>query len=99
MSDNDFDRVETEKKLSKLAKKFDEPLVEELNNMSEADLKARIVSCQMNLEESNAAKARDEKLAEVAEELKELRAPYRETISHQRKVLTYATLRLRMMEL
>lgn len=91
---NMSDLVEIQKKLSKVKKKLDQMLIEELDDMAEADLKSRIVKCVGNIAESESAKEKDTQLQDCKVELKNLAAPYRDAISHQRAILKYVTLLL-----
>ncbi len=91
---SDISREELDEKLAKLAKILTELEVEELQNMSKDDLKARITRCQLNITESKLAQERDEELENAKALVKKYRSPYSDAIKIQRAIMDFAALRL-----
>jgi len=80
--------------ISKLLKVLSESEVEDLNAMSETDLRSRIVTVQRQRSDNAIAREIDVDLKKAREEVKELAAPYAETEKHLAAITSYAVLRL-----
>ena len=83
--------------LKKLLKVLSESEVEDLDAMSEADLRSRIVTVQRQRSDNAIAKEVDVDLKKAREEVKELTAPYTETEKRLAAITSYAVLRLQNM--
>jgi len=80
--------------LKKLLKVLSQSEVEDLDAMSEADLRSRIVTVQRQRSDNAIAKEVDVDLKKAREQVKELAAPYAETEKRLAAVTSYAVLRL-----
>lgn len=87
-------REELDGRLAKLAKKIGKSMAEELQNMTNQDLRSRVTRCQMNILETKLAMERDEVLSEMKDKVKDLAGPYRDALSNQKRIAEYAALRL-----
>lgn len=83
--------------LKKLLKVLSESEIEDLDAMSEADLRSRIVTVQRQRSDNAIAKEVDVDLKKAREEVKELTAPYTETEKRLAAITSYAVLRLQNM--
>lgn len=80
-----------ETKMNKLRKKLPPELVEELEQMDEADLRKRIVTSECNLHETQKAKEADKELNDLKYKVKEASAPFAEAKKLQTAIIQYAT--------
>lgn len=88
--------VVLQEKMHKLRKKIDPDVLEELEAMEEAELRARIVQCELNEYEVVKARESDVALRELKLKVKEASAPYSEGVKEQRTIATYASCLLDM---
>lgn len=79
-----------EGRMHKLRKKVHPDVIEEVEAMDEEELRRRISQCETNVLESEKAKAADENLRALKEQVKEANAPYAETKKVQRAIAEYA---------
>lgn len=78
-----------EEVMFKLRKKLGEGLIEELEALDEGGLRSRIVSCEMNMHETEQAKSADDNLRDLEEQTKNAKAPYTDAIKHQKQIARY----------
>jgi hypothetical protein len=83
--------ADTMNRMEKLQKKMDMDVVEELEKMDVAELKARIVLSQANLSENDREQDADQELARLKDELKNAAEPYKEARKCQSQIATYCT--------
>jgi hypothetical protein len=86
--------VDTLNRMEKLQKKMAPDVIEELQAMGAAELKARIVLSQANLSENEREQDADDELARLKDELKNAAEPYRDAKKLQSQIATYCTLLL-----
>lgn len=67
---------------------------EELDSMSDDDLKRRIIDSEVNIKTHNIERSQDEDLTQAKDRVKELEAPYKDAIKTQKAIVNYATLML-----
>lgn len=93
----DQDRVNAlTAKLFKLAKKLKDEF-SDLDTLSEEDLRAKLLSCAQNMEAVLLERDSDEKLQQAKEELKELRAPYAESLARLRLLSAFCSTKLALL--
>lgn len=85
------ERNALQEKLFKLRKKMNPDLIQELDAMSEEDVRKKIVEAEGHIHETEQAKDADEGLAELKEKAKEAAAPYNETKKTQTNIVKYCT--------
>jgi hypothetical protein len=80
--------------LKKISKILSESEIEDLDAMSEDDLRSRIVTVQRQRSDNAVAREVDVDLKKAKEEVKELAAPYTEVEKRLSAITDYAVLRL-----
>lgn len=84
-----------EAKLHKLRKKIPKEVIEELEAMDTADLRARIVRCETNIHETERARERDAGLKEMKKKVSDAEKPYRDAKNAQNAIAQYAVVLLK----
>lgn len=67
-------------KLQKKAEKLVFGFIKNANEMGETDLRSTIIKCAIGIVQTEEARQDDDELQSAKEEVKELNAPYKETI-------------------
>lgn len=97
MSDADR-KKDTLERIEKLERKLTKDMLDEVKDMTDAQLRTRIVLCQANLAENDRLRDADDQLAETKQAYDDAAEPYKTAKKQQTALATYCTLLLELKE-